>query len=257
MERELAARTEAQRFLRRLAIRRATIMLLLAAALGLFLWRLPAGSRLALVNSLLENRMLVVLLLLFGLIVTSLLWSRGQRIDQFLFQTLNLRGFHTDWLDRTMWFATLPGNEGFVALAVALAYVFGDHTFAGELALGGLTLWLLVTAIKAGTDRARPFNLLRETRVMGMREHGLSFPSGHTAQTFFMATLAVAHFQLPFGVAVVLYGLGRVGGIYAGLPWRPLSARCHRQRHPGDNLGNSRGVGSPPLFLSLSSASGG
>jgi undecaprenyl-diphosphatase len=104
-----------------------------------------------------------------------------------------------------MWIATQLGNQGFIALLAIAAYVLGDHGFAIALALGALSLLLLVTTIKALTDRARPFNLLRESRVIGFRESGLSFPSGHTAQTFFIATLVVSHFQPPVGLAIVLY----------------------------------------------------
>jgi membrane-associated phospholipid phosphatase len=207
VEQELARSPEAERHLRRLAIRRATIALFLVATLGLFVAWLPLSSRQLLLASLVVNRLLIALLFLFGLVALSLLWSKGQRIDVWLFQALNLRGYHAFWMDRAMWVATLIGNEGFVALVVVTAYVLGDHGFAIALALGALTLWLVVTVIKASTDRARPFNLLRETRVIGLREHGLSFPSGHTAQTFYMATLGVSHFQLPLDVAVGLYGI--------------------------------------------------
>jgi membrane-associated phospholipid phosphatase len=75
------------------------------------------------------------------------------------------------------------------------------------LALGTLTLWLWVELSKAFTDRARPFNLLRETRVIGRREPGLSFPSGHTAQTFFIVSLCISHFHLSLGIAPGMYGI--------------------------------------------------
>jgi hypothetical protein len=60
------------------------------------------------------------------------------------------------------------------ALLVVTAYVSGDQRFAIDLMRGSLTLWLWVTIIKALTDRARPFNPLRETRMIGWREAGLS-----------------------------------------------------------------------------------
>src|SRR5205823_10769049 len=88
------------------------------------------------------------------------------------------------------------------------------------LALGSLSLWLVVTIIKAFTDRARPFNLLRDTRVIGWRAQGLSFPSGHTAQTFYTVTLAVSQFKLHFAIAAVLYGVAIVVGlsrVYLGM----------------------------------------
>ena len=207
VQQKLVQSQEAQHHLRQRARRRATIAFLLVAALVLFFVRLPPSSSRLLLGSLVANRLLVALLLVFGLIAISLLWARGQRLDVWLFQTLNLRGYHAVWMDRAMWVVTFFGNEGFVTVLVVAAYLLGDQGFAIALALGALTLWLVVTLIKALTDRARPFNLLRETRVIGLREHGLSFPSGHTAQTFFIATLMVGHFRLPLGVAVGLYGI--------------------------------------------------
>jgi len=220
VQKTLVQTPEAQRLLRQRALRRATIALSLVVALVIFLLWLPSSSRRLLVSSLFANRLLITLLGSFGLIAVSLLWAVGQRLDVWLFTALNLRGYHAVWMDRLMWFSTQIGNVGFAALLVVAAYVLGDHRFAIDMVLGSLTLWLLVTIIKALTDRARPFNLLRETRVIGWREAGLSFPSGHTTQTFFMMTLAISHFQLPLIVAVGLYGIAGLVGftrVYLGM----------------------------------------
>jgi membrane-associated phospholipid phosphatase len=219
-QKQLVQTPEAQRLLRWRAIRRATIALGLVAALGVFLLWLPVESRHLLVSSLFANRWLITLLGVFGLVAVSLLWATGQRLDVWLFTALNLRGYHAVWMDRLMWVATQIGNVGFAVLLVVAAVVLGDQQFASDMVLGSLTLWLLVTIIKALTDRARPFNLLRETRVIGWREAGLSFPSGHTTQTFFMMTLAVSHFELPLIVAVGLYVIAALVGftrVYLGV----------------------------------------
>jgi membrane-associated phospholipid phosphatase len=173
----------------------------------LFLWWLGPVARDALGISLVANQCLIVLLLGFSLIALSLLWSTGQRLDVWVFASLNLRGYHSRWMDRAMWLTTQIGNAGFAALLALGAYVLGWLPLAIELTLGTLTLWLAVELIKALTDRARPFNLLREARVIGWREPGLSFPSGHTAQTFLVVTLAISHFSLPWQLAAALYGL--------------------------------------------------
>ena len=207
LERELIDSPGDERLLSRLALRRATIAVVLTAALGLFLWWLPDQSRRLLLASLFTNRLLIALLLTFGLIAISLLWSKGQRLDMSLFQALNFRGYHAVWMDRAMWAATQLGTFGFAALVVVVAYILGYHPFAIALTLGSLTLWLLVTIIKTFADRARPFKLLLDTRVIGWRTRGRSFPSGHTTQTFFTATLAVSYFQLPLGVGAALYGI--------------------------------------------------
>lgn len=218
-QQELARPMPAQRLLRKRTIWRVTIVLGLLVGLGLFLAWLPPVSRRALFISLAVNQLLIALLIGFSLIALSLLWSVGQRFDVWVFSALNLRGYHSRWTDRAMWLTTQIGSIVFAALLAAGAYVWGDWHFAIDLTLGTLTLWLLVELIKAFTDRARPFNLLRETRVVGRHEPGLSFPSGHTAQTFFVATLTSSHFQLPLGIAMALYGIAVLVGftrIYVG-----------------------------------------
>lgn len=204
----LASAAGAQRHLKRRTLLRVLIVLGLILGLGLFLVWLPPLSRDALLSSLVANRLLIAFLFGFSLVAVSLLWAGGQRFDVWVFTALNLRGYHSRWMDRVMWLTTQLGSFIFAALLAGGAYVGGDRRFAIDLMLGTLTLWLMVEVIKVFTDRARPFNLLRETRVIGSREPGLSFPSGHTAQTFFVASLTIGHFQLPLGSAMFLYGIG-------------------------------------------------
>lgn len=196
-----------QRLLRRRTVRHGAVVLSLAVGLGVGVAWLTPPMRRALLTSLLANQLLIVLLFGFSLIAVSLLWSAGQRFDVWVFATLNLRGYHSLWMDRVMWLTTQIGNAGFAALLAAGAYAWGDLPLAIELALGTLTLWMVVELIKALTDRARPFNLLRETRVIGWREPGLSFPSGHTAQTFFVVTLCLSQLNWPVQLAMGLYAV--------------------------------------------------
>jgi membrane-associated phospholipid phosphatase len=207
VQQKLAHTTRGQRLLNRRTIWRLAIVLGLLAGLSLFLTWLGPLARDALIISLTANQLLIALLVGFSLIALSLLWSVGQRFDVWVFATLNLRGYHSRWMDDAMWLTTQIGNMGFAALLAVGAYALGNRQLAIELVLGTLTLWLLVELIKAFTDRARPFNLLRESRVVGRREPGLSFPSGHTAQTFFIVALCISHFQLSLGIAMALYGI--------------------------------------------------
>ncbi len=207
VQQKLAHTPRGERLLARRTIWRGAIVLGLLVGLSLFLAWMPPPARNALVISLSANQPLIALLFGFSLVAISLLWSVGQRLDVWVFAALNLRGYHSLWMDRAMWLTTQIGSMGFAALLALGAYAWGDRLFAIELVLGALTLWLSVELTKALTDRARPFNLLRETRVIGWREPGLSFPSGHTAQTFFVMALSVSSFQLPLGIAVGLYGI--------------------------------------------------
>jgi membrane-associated phospholipid phosphatase len=207
VQQKIAQTTAGKRVLRRRAVWRATSVLGLLVGLGLILVWLGPPARGTLLISLIANQSLIALLLGFGLVALSLLWSVGQRLDAWVFAALNLRGYHSLWIDRAMWLTTQIGSMGFAALLAVGAYAIGNRPFAIDLILGTLTLWLVVELIKALTDRARPFNLLRETRVIGWRAAGLSFPSGHTAQVFFAVALSINHFQLPVGIAIILYGI--------------------------------------------------
>ena len=194
------------------AHRRLALLISLVIGLVLFFIWLPSGARAALFAALRAQWALVGMLFLFALIAVSLVWSAGQRLDTWIFLFFNLRGYHPKWLDRVMWLATQVGNMVTAFLLAGLFFVLNYRGLAVEIILGTLTLWLLVETIKALTDRARPFLDLEETRIIGWRERGRSFPSGHTAQTFFLMTLLSHQFQLGLGRAVALYAVAVLVG---------------------------------------------
>jgi membrane-associated phospholipid phosphatase len=198
--------------------RRPLFLLLLVAGLALFLVWLPADARSTLWGALSAQRGLVILLLVFALVTLSLIWSSGQRVDAWVFTSLNTRGYPI-WLDRGMWLTTLLGNMLVAFVAAILSFLLYDRDLAIEILLGTLSLWLLVELIKALLERERPFLILDKARVIGWRERGDSFPSGHTAQAFFLMTLFIHHLQLGIGAAVSLYAVAALIGftrIYVG-----------------------------------------
>lgn len=199
--------------------RRPAFLLLLVTGLVLFLRWLSDSARALLWAALSSQRELVVLLFLFGLVTMSLIWSAGQRLDTRIFMLFNIRRYPR-WLDGTMWLATQLGNM-LAAFIVAAAFFLLDHRdLAAEIVFGTLTLWLLVETIKALADRERPFLTLEAARVIGWREKGDSFPSGHTAQVFFLVTLLVHYFQLGMAGMIALYALAILVGftrVYIGV----------------------------------------
>jgi membrane-associated phospholipid phosphatase len=190
---------------RRKHYRQLALLISLAVGLVLFLTWLPADARGALSTALRAQFPLVALLLVFALTALSLVWSAGQRLDAQVFMLFNLQGFHPKWLDRLMWLSTQLGN---MLAAFGLALLFFLQNYRGlavEVILGTITLWLLVELVKELTDRERPYLALEGARVIGWKERGRSFPSGHTSQTFFLMTLISHRFQLGWGVAAALY----------------------------------------------------
>jgi membrane-associated phospholipid phosphatase len=220
------------------AYRRPAALVGLLTGLTVFLVWLPQAPRAALFTALLAQRALMGLLFLFALIALSLVWSAGQRLDTWGFVLLNIRGFHPKWLDRLMWLATQLGNMGCAFISAGLFFVLNYHRLAAEVIFGTLTLWLLVETLKSLTDRARPFLTLEGTRVIGWRELGRSFPSGHTAQIFFLVTLLGHRFELGIGASIALYTLA----VLVGLTRMYVGAHYPRDVIGGAVLGSVWGV---------------
>jgi membrane-associated phospholipid phosphatase len=218
--------------------RRPTLLASLVIGLVLFLIWLPSAPRAALFAALLAQQALMSMLFLFALIALSLMWSAGQRLDTWIFLLFNLRGYHPKWLDRLMWLATQVGNILTAFLLAGLFFVLNYRRLAVEVILGTLTLWLLVETIKALTDRARPFLDLEGTRVIGWRQIGRSFPSGHTAQTFFLVTLLSHQFQLGMWGTVPLYAVA----VLVGFTRMYVGAHYPRDVIGGAVLGSIWGV---------------
>lgn len=198
--------------------RRPAFLVLLVTGLALILVWMPPGARVSLWTALSAQRGLVVLISLFALVTLSLIWSAGQRLDTRVFKLFNMRVYPV-WLDRCMWAATQLGNMLSAFITALLLFVLDYRRLAIEIVFGTLTLWLLVEFIKALSDRDRPFITLETTRVVGWRERGDSFPSGHTTQIFFLMTLFIHHFQFGMVVSAVLYAVAALVGftrIYVG-----------------------------------------
>jgi membrane-associated phospholipid phosphatase len=178
-----------------------------------FLIFLPAYVKSYFWRGLQSHRVLAMMLLIFIMLAVSLVWSAGQRLDTRVFLLLNLRGSRPLWLDRLMLVFTQFGS-GYFALGLALIlYLFGPRLLGYELMLGTLSLWMIVEILKFIVNRSRPFIRLTQTRILGFRALGRSFPSGHTSQAFFMATLVTQHLHANFWIALLFYSLALLVGI--------------------------------------------
>lgn len=192
--------------------RRPLFLAVLSIGLVLFLLWLPLEARASLLLSLNGQRGVLLLLFLFAVVTLTLVWSAGQRLDTRVFTLINMRGY-PEWLDRFMWLATQLGNMLAAFMAAFLLFLLNYHRLAVEIIFGTLTLWLLVEIIKALSDRNRPFLTIEKTRVIGRREKGDSFPSGHTTQIFFLMTLFIHRFQLGMEVSIGLFAVAVLVGI--------------------------------------------
>lgn len=194
--------------------RTAARLTLLTVALALFLVILPAGVRIFFWDSLQSNKILAGMLTGFSLLAVSLLWTAGQRIDTAVLSVFNIGGRqHQVGWDRLMLALTQLGS-GVASFLISVGlFLAGDRLLAYEVMLGTLTLWIMVEFLKFVINRARPFIHLAETRTVGGRAIGLSFPSGHTSQAFFLATLLVQQLHPGMWLGLVFYALALVVGV--------------------------------------------
>jgi membrane-associated phospholipid phosphatase len=203
-----------------------------------FLVILPSSLRNAFWADLLSQPILANLLWIFSLLAVSLIWSTGQRIDAWAFTFFNGWGARPIWLDRLMVGFSQIGN-GLTSLAVGLILLLaGAQVLAYELILGTLTLWLVVELLKFLVHRSRPFIRLTQARIVGQRAIGQSFPSGHTGQAFFIATLLAQHFQADLWVVFLLCGTA----LLVGLTRMYVGAHYPRDVLAGAILGTAWGL---------------
>lgn len=199
---------------------------------------IPSASRLSLAIALLAQRGLLATIFIFLLVALSLLWAKGQEIDNRVFLFVNLWGKRPFWLDALMWLATQLGN-GLTAFIIALIqFRAGDRGFAVALILGTLTLGLMVESLKWLANRARPYIVNEQARIVGLRAPGRSFPSGHTSQVFFLMMMLNNHFHPSLAIAVLLF----VAAALTGVTRVYLGAHFPRDVLGGTVLGLSWGI---------------
>ena len=186
---------------------------LLAAGVVLMLLIMPAYVRAALWEVTSANPVLVGLPVFFSLVALSLLWSVGQSVDAWVFLAFNLRGVRPAWLDWVMLGLTQLGSGYILPVLALVLWLAPQQGLVYELVLGSLTLWLLVELVKALVGRSRPSVRLSQARIVGFKQPGRSFPSGHTSQIFFLITLMVQHFGLAGWALIGLYLLAALVGV--------------------------------------------
>jgi membrane-associated phospholipid phosphatase len=188
-------------------------LFLLTVGLIVYFVFLPPYIRNYFYTGLQSHKILASMLIVFNTLAVSLVWSTGQKVDSWTFLVFNLRGTRPVWLDLMMSGFTQLGS-GFAALGiVAVFFLVGNHVYSYELILASVTLWMVVELLKFLVHRSRPFIRLTQTRIIGGRAIGQSFPSGHTSQAFLLATLTAQHFALNIWIVFLLYAIALLVGI--------------------------------------------
>lgn len=147
----------------------------------------------------------ILLLVLFCILALSLVWKSWGVMDIWLFDLFNNRGGRPFWLDFIMLAFTQIGNGLFAYLIAYIFFIHSQKIFSYELAVGNIALWFIVAIMKTFFHRKRPFSSLKQIRIVGAKEKGSSFPSGHTSQAFFMASLFSHYFPVNQQIRLSLY----------------------------------------------------
>ncbi len=164
-------------------------------------------------TNVLEHKLLALFFLIFVVLALTVVWSLGARLDDLVFKFLNKYARISRFADGLMSVLTQFGN-GLVALLIAAAFfAFGQRLFAFQFIFGTISVWLTVELAKLLIGRKRPYFGVEEMRIVGSKAIGYSFPSGHTSQAFFMASMLSTFFQLPWYLALLLYVLAALTGI--------------------------------------------
>lgn len=195
-------------------------LIMVAIIFFLFLLFIPDYVWIIFLDSVKNQKPLIVLVLIFGLTTISLVWSVGQRVDIWVFSYFNMQGRRRFWLDWTMLFFTHIGNGIFAMILAIILYFSGHHVLAYAFILGTLSLWFVVELIKMLVHRTRPYKKIENSRTLGSLARGSSFPSGHTSQSFFMATFLLPYFHANFLIWIAVYLLAFFVGftrIYIGM----------------------------------------
>jgi undecaprenyl-diphosphatase len=87
----------------------------------------------------------------------------------------------------------------------------GGRRLGATMAVTSTTVWASCKVIKRIVARGRPAELLGGVLVHGSAQSGLGFPSGHTAITFALASLAAPH--LPAGAAATAWTVAGATGV--------------------------------------------
>jgi membrane-associated phospholipid phosphatase len=193
---------------------------LLFSALAVFSIFIPGVFWKILFHAFKTHKPLIVLLILGCAVSVSLAWTAGQKFDAAVFSLINRQRPMLRWLDRLMQAVTWLGNGFFTGAAALLLYLFVSRYMAYHFTLGALVLWLLIELMKLCFARPRPYTHVKNARIVGTKAGGKSFPSGHTGQAFFTATLFLLYFEVDILPGLLLYSLAAVVGftrIYLGM----------------------------------------
>ena len=155
--------------------------------------------------------------------------KRLKRFDNYFIDLINKR-MKTRHLDSFMYKVTNLGGVIVTSLTVIMIMIFGrniNEYLGYEMLVSMMICQTIVYSLKAILSRERPYNILEHLNTFGIEMKDYSFPSGHSAASFSIATtialnnprLAIYMFTLAaiIGVSRIYLGVHYPTDVAAGV----------------------------------------
>ncbi|EKN41893.1 PAP2 family protein [Clostridium botulinum CFSAN001627] len=138
-----------------------------------------------------------------------------QNIDIYLLDFIH-KSIGNDFLDKIMIFITSIGNLGLIWIAISVFLLISKkYRRVGMLCIASLILSSLIgeVVLKNLVQRGRPFTAIEGINLLVKAPKSFSFPSGHTASSFAVATVIgrkIKNFKLPIYILAFAIAFSRL-----------------------------------------------
>ncbi|EQB3098773.1 phosphatase PAP2 family protein [Clostridium botulinum] len=138
-----------------------------------------------------------------------------QNMDIYLLDFIH-KSIANDFLDKIMIFITSIGNLGLIWIAISvLLLISKKYKRVGMLCIATLILSSLIgeVVLKNLVQRGRPFTAIEGINLLVKAPKSFSFPSGHTASSFAVATVIgrkIKSFKLPIYILAFAIAFSRL-----------------------------------------------
>lgn len=158
---------------------------------------------------------LIIFILLSYFVYSSLLYSYDKDLLYAINSASGLKA-----LDTIMLIVTEFGGGLFWLLFITVLWVYGkykERRFAIFLTITIITSGILELFFKVLLYRPRPYEILTGIKLIGLEEHGSSFPSGHSFRAFACSTLAFRSYRRVASPLLILSLAVALSRVYMGI----------------------------------------
>lgn len=141
--------------------------------------------------------------------------NKLKRFDDIFIELIN-RKMRNRYFDYIMYRITHLGGAPFSAFVLFALLFFGDNTFKNigiEIFISLSISQVIVHSLKILLSRERPYNILEQLNTFGINLKDYSFPSGHSAASFSIATTLALNIPkisvVVFTIAIII-GISRI-----------------------------------------------